>query len=106
MRLFPQLKAKKLMPLFIALSPINASKKLRFRQTYAADSRLIAAKGSHSADAESLKGKHVGVLQAGSTQEAYANDNWRTKGVGCGGLPTVIFYLFRFNCRSGCRITG
>ena len=29
---------------------------------------------------DSLKGKHVGVLQ-GSTQEGYANDNWRTKGI-------------------------
>ncbi len=28
---------------------------------------------------DSLKGKHVGVLQ-GSTQEGYANDNWRPKG--------------------------
>ena len=28
----------------------------------------------------SLKGKHVGVLQ-GSTQEAYANETWRSKGV-------------------------
>ncbi|STE95807.1 lysine-arginine-ornithine-binding periplasmic protein [Escherichia coli] len=29
---------------------------------------------------DSLKGKHVGVLQ-GSTQEAYANETWRSKGV-------------------------
>lgn len=48
---------------------------------YAADSRLIAAKGSPiQPTLESLKGKHVGVLQ-GSTQEAYANERWRSQGV-------------------------
>lgn len=48
---------------------------------YAADSRLIAAKGSPiQPTLDSLKGKHVGVLQ-GSTQEAYANETWRSKGV-------------------------
>ena len=48
---------------------------------YAADSRLIAAKGSPiQPTLEALKGKHVGVLQ-GSTQEAYANDRWRSQGV-------------------------
>ena len=48
---------------------------------YAADSRLIAAKGSPiKPTLDGLKGKHIGVLQ-GSTQEAYANENWRSKGV-------------------------
>lgn len=48
---------------------------------YAADSRLIAAKGSPiQPTLESLKGKHVGVLQ-GSTREAYGNERWRSHGV-------------------------
>ena len=43
--------------------------------------RLIAAKGSPiQPTIDSLKGKHVGVLQ-GSTQEGFANANWREKGV-------------------------
>lgn len=42
---------------------------------------MIAAKGSPiQPTLDSLKGKHVGVLQ-GSTQEAYANETWRSKGV-------------------------
>ncbi len=42
---------------------------------------MIAAKGSPiQPTVDSLKGKHVGVLQ-GSTREAYANETWRSKGV-------------------------
>lgn len=58
------------------LKQIDFSDKL-----YAANSRLIAKKGSGlQPTIESLKGKTVGVLQ-GSTQEAYANDVWKTAGV-------------------------
>ena len=81
--LIPSLKANKIDAIISSLSitekrqqEIGFSEKL-----YAADSRLIAAKGSPIVPTiASLKGKHVGVLQ-GSTQEAYANDNWRSKGV-------------------------
>ena len=59
----------------------SLSEKAISDKLYAADSRLIAAKGSPiQPTLDSLKGKHVGVLQ-GSTQEAYANETWRSKGV-------------------------
>ncbi|MCS2149793.1 lysine/arginine/ornithine ABC transporter substrate-binding protein ArgT [Scandinavium manionii] len=81
--LIPSLKAKKIDAIISSLSitdkrqqEIGFSDKL-----YAADSRLIAAKGSPIVPTlDSLKGKHVGVLQ-GSTQETYANENWRSKGI-------------------------
>lgn len=80
--LIPSLKAKKSTPLFRRSPlPINVSRRLLSDKLYAADSRLIAAKGSPiQPTLDSLKGKHVGVLQ-GSTQEAYANETWRSKGV-------------------------
>ncbi|SNY63099.1 lysine/arginine/ornithine ABC transporter substrate-binding protein ArgT [Enterobacter sp. CC120223-11] len=81
--LIPSLKAKKIDAIISSLSitekrqqEIGFSEKL-----YAADSRLIAAKGSPIVPTiESLKGKHVGVLQ-GSIQETYGNDKWRSQGV-------------------------
>lgn len=81
--LIPSLKAKKIDAIISSLSitekreqEIAFSKKL-----YAADSRLIAAKGSPiQPTLAALKGKHVGVLQ-GSTQEAYANERWHNQGV-------------------------
>ena len=68
--LIPSLKAKKSTPLFRRFPlPINVSRRLPFSdKLYAADSRLIAAKGSPiQPTLDSLKGKHVGVLQ-GSTR--------------------------------------
>jgi len=48
---------------------------------YAANARLIAAKGSPiQPTLDALRGKRVGVLQA-STQESYANVHWQPKGV-------------------------
>ena len=48
---------------------------------YAADIRLVAARGSHLVpDAATLAGKRVGVLQ-GSTQAAFAKANWEPRGV-------------------------
>ena len=81
--LIPSLKAKKIDAIISSLSvtekrlhEIAFSDKL-----YAADPRLIAAKGSPILPTlEAMKGKQIGVLQ-GSTQEAYANENWRSKGI-------------------------
>ncbi len=78
--LIPSLKAKKIDAIISSLSITDKrQQEIAFSdKLYAADSRLIAAKGSpNQPTLDSLKGKHVGVLQ-GSTQEAYANDNWRT----------------------------
>ena len=77
--LIPSLKAKKIDAIISSLSITDKrQQEIAFSdKLYAADSRLIAAKGS---PIDALKGKHVGVLQ-GSTQEAYANDIWRSKGV-------------------------
>lgn len=81
--LIPSLKAKKIDAIISSLSITEKRlQEIAFSQPlYAANARLIAVKGSPiQPTPESLKGKHVGVLQ-GSTQEAYANDNWRSKGV-------------------------
>ncbi|KNC94722.1 lysine/arginine/ornithine ABC transporter substrate-binding protein ArgT [Trabulsiella odontotermitis] len=81
--LIPSLKAKKIDAIISSLSITEKrQQEIAFSdKLYAADSRLIAAKGSSvKPDLDALKGKHVGVLQ-GSTQEAYANETWRTKGV-------------------------
>lgn len=81
--LFPSLKAKKIDAIISSLSITEKrQQEIAFSdRLYTADSRLIAVKGSPIQLAiESLKGKHVGVLQ-GSTQEAFGNDNWRSKGV-------------------------
>lgn len=81
--LIPSLKAKKIDAIISSLSITEKrQQEIAFSEKlYAADSRLIAAKGSTiEPTLDSLKGKHVGVLQ-GSTQEGYANDNWRSKGI-------------------------
>ena len=81
--LIPSLKAKKIDAIISSLSITEKrQQEIAFSEKlYAADSRLIAAKGSPiTPDIDALKGKHVGVLQ-GSTQESYANTNWRNQGV-------------------------
>lgn len=81
--LIPSLKAKKIDAIISSLSITEKrQQEIAFSdKLYAADSRLIAAKGSPiQPTIDSLKGKHVGVLQ-GSTQEGFANANWREKGV-------------------------
>ncbi|KEA50064.1 MULTISPECIES: lysine/arginine/ornithine ABC transporter substrate-binding protein ArgT [Mangrovibacter] len=81
--LIPSLKAKKIDAIISSLSITEKrQQEIAFSEKlYAADSRLIAAKGSPiQPTLASLKGKHVGVLQ-GSTQEAYANEKWRPQGV-------------------------
>ncbi|WP_151995299.1 lysine/arginine/ornithine ABC transporter substrate-binding protein ArgT [Buttiauxella massiliensis] len=81
--LIPSLKAKKIDGIISSLSITEKrQKEIAFSdKLYAADSRLIAVKGSPvQPTLESLKGKHIGVLQ-GSTQEAYANAEWRSKGI-------------------------
>ncbi|WP_435952793.1 lysine/arginine/ornithine ABC transporter substrate-binding protein ArgT [Dryocola sp. BD626] len=81
--LIPSLKAKKIDAIISSLSITEKrQQEIAFSdKLYAADSRLIASKGSPiKPTLDSLKGKHVGVLQ-GSTQEAYANAEWRPKGI-------------------------
>ena len=81
--LIPSLKAKKIDAIISSLSITEKrQQEIAFSdKLYAADSRLIAAKGSTiQPTLESLKGKHVGVLQ-GSTQETYGNERWRSHGV-------------------------
>ena len=81
--LIPSLKAKKIDAIISSLSITEKrQQEIAFSdKLYAADSRLIAPKGSSiQPTLESLKGKHVGVLQ-GSTQEAYGNERWRSQGV-------------------------
>ena len=68
--LIPSLKAKKIDAIISSLSITDKrQQEIAFSdKLYAADSRLIAAKGSPiQPTLDSLKGKHVGVLQ-GSTQ--------------------------------------
>ena len=72
--LIPSLKAKKIDAIISSLSITEKrQQEIAFSEKlYAADSRLIAAKGSPiQPTIDSLKGKHVGVLQ-GSTQEGFA----------------------------------
>ncbi|MBS0846804.1 lysine/arginine/ornithine ABC transporter substrate-binding protein ArgT [Citrobacter sp. JGM124] len=81
--LIPSLKAKKIDAIISSLSITDKRQKeiLFSDKLYAADSRLIAAKDSTlQPTLASLKGKHIGVLQ-GSTQEAYANAEWRPNGI-------------------------
>lgn len=81
--LIPSLKAKKIDAIISSLSITEKRQHeiLFSNKLYAGDSRLIATKGSPlQPSVESLKGKHVGVLQ-GSTQEAFANAEWRPKGI-------------------------
>ena len=106
--LIPSLKAKKIDTIISSLSITDKrQQEIAFSdKLYAADSRLIAAKGSPiQPTLDSLKGKHVGVLQ-GSTQEAYANETWRSKGVDVVAYANQDFGLFRSGCRtSGCCVT-
>lgn len=81
--LIPSLKAKKIDAVISSLSITEKrQQEIAFSEKlYAADSRLVAAKGSPiEPTIEALKGKQVGVLQ-GSTQETYANVNWRNQGI-------------------------
>ena len=81
--LIPSLKAKKIDAIISSLSITeNASRKSpSLTSSTRPTPALIAAKGSPiQPTLESLKGKHVGVLQ-GSTQEAYGNERWRSHGV-------------------------
>ncbi|ADP13138.1 MULTISPECIES: lysine/arginine/ornithine ABC transporter substrate-binding protein ArgT [Erwinia] len=81
--LIPSLKAKKVDAIISSLS-ITAKRQQEIafsEKLYAANSRLIAPKGSKiEPTLASLKGKTIGLLQ-GTTQETYANQNWRPKGV-------------------------
>jgi len=81
--LIPSLKAKKIDAIISSLSITEKrQQEIAFSEKlYAANSRLIAPKGSKiQPTLESLKGKTIGLLQ-GTTQETYANDNWRPKGI-------------------------
>lgn len=81
--LIPMLKAKKIDAIMSSLS-ITEKRRQEIDFTdklYAADSRLVVAKGSPiQPTLESLKGKRVGVLQ-GTTQETYGNVHWAPKGI-------------------------
>ncbi|EOW6741556.1 histidine ABC transporter substrate-binding protein HisJ [Cronobacter dublinensis] len=81
--LIPSLKAKKIDAIMSSLS-ITEKRQQEIAFTdklYAADSRLVVAKGSSvQPTLEALKGKRVGVLQ-GTTQETYGNVHWAPKGV-------------------------
>lgn len=81
--LIPSLKAKKIDAIISSLSITEKrQQEIAFSEKlYAANARLIAPKGSTlQPTLESLKGKNIGLLQ-GTTQETYANENWRPKGV-------------------------
>lgn len=81
--LIPSLKAKKVDAIISSLSITEKrQKEIAFTdKLFAANSRLIAAKGSEiEPTLVALKGKRVGVLQ-GSTQEAFANAEWQPKGI-------------------------
>ncbi|HBE9079007.1 histidine ABC transporter substrate-binding protein HisJ [Serratia fonticola] len=81
--LIPSLKAKKIDAIISSLS-ITEKRQQEIAFTdklFAANSRLIAPKGSKILPTvDALKGKNIGVLQ-GTTQEAFANANWQPKGV-------------------------
>ncbi|MBS0846805.1 histidine ABC transporter substrate-binding protein HisJ [Citrobacter sp. JGM124] len=81
--LIPSLKAKKIDAIMSSLSITERRKKeIDFTdKLYAADSRLVVAKGSPiTPDVATLKGKRVGVLQ-GTTQETYGNEHWAPIGI-------------------------
>ncbi|WP_338557255.1 lysine/arginine/ornithine ABC transporter substrate-binding protein ArgT [Erwinia sp. E_sp_B04_7] len=81
--LIPSLKAKKIDAIISSLSITEKrQQEIAFSEKlYAANARLIAPKGSKILPTlESLKGKTIGLLQ-GTTQETYANENWRPKGI-------------------------
>jgi len=81
--LIPSLKAKKIDAIISSLSitPQREKEVLFSDKVFAANPRLIAAKGSNLLPTvESLRGKRVGVQQ-GTTQEAYALKKWQPNGV-------------------------
>ncbi|GLR10666.1 histidine ABC transporter substrate-binding protein HisJ [Mixta theicola] len=81
--LIPSLKAKKIDFIISSLSITEKrQQEIAFSdKLYAANARLIAPKGAKlEPTPESLKGKNIGLLQ-GTTQETYANQYWRPKGV-------------------------
>ncbi|ARJ42945.1 histidine ABC transporter substrate-binding protein HisJ [Pantoea alhagi] len=81
--LIPSLKAKKIDFIISSLSITEKrQQEIAFSdKLYAANSRLVAPKGAKlEPTPESLKGKNIGLLQ-GTTQETYANQYWRPKGV-------------------------
>jgi histidine transport system substrate-binding protein len=81
--LIPSLKAKKIDFIISSLSITEKrQQEIAFSdKLYAANARLVAPKGSKlEPTPESLKGKNIGLLQ-GTTQETYANQYWRPKGV-------------------------
>lgn len=81
--LIPSLKAKKIDAIMSSLSITDRRKQeIAFTdKLYAADSRLVVAKGSPiQPNIETLKGKRVGVLQ-GTTQETYGNVHWAPVGI-------------------------
>lgn len=81
--LIPSLKAKKIDAIISSLSITEKrQQEIAFSEKlYAANARLIAPEGSKiMPTVESLKGKTIGLLQ-GTTQETYANENWRPKGI-------------------------
>ena len=81
--LIPSLKAKKIDFIISSLSITEKrQQEIAFSdKLYAANARLVAPKGATlEPTPESLKGKNIGLLQ-GTTQETYANQYWRPKGV-------------------------
>lgn len=81
--LIPSLKAKKIDFIISSLSITEKrQQEIAFSEKlYAANARLVAPKGSKlEPTPESLRGKNIGLLQ-GTTQETYANQYWRPKGV-------------------------
>lgn len=103
--LIPSLKAKKIDAIISSLSITDKrQQEIAFSdKLYAADSRLIAAKGSPiQPTLDSLKGKHVGVLQ-GSTQKRMPSITGVAKAWMWWPMLTR-FGLFRSGCRTpGCR---
>ncbi len=81
--LIPSLQANKIDAIISSLSITEKrEKQIAFSEKlYAANSRLVAVKGSTlQPTVASLKGKSIGVEQ-GTTQETYANEYWRPQGV-------------------------
>ncbi|MFM0503496.1 ABC transporter substrate-binding protein [Paraburkholderia caffeinilytica] len=81
--LIAALQARKFDAINASMAPTAARRAVMdFTQpVYAADIRLVAARGSRLApDAASLAGKRVGVLQ-GSTQAAFVKSSWERRGV-------------------------
>ena len=81
--MIPALKARKFDGILSALSitPKRAEQIAFSAKLYNIPTRLVALKGANlTATATALKGKKIGVVQ-GSTQELYAQANWKPAGV-------------------------